>query len=94
MSALSEEALRRHRAQELAFFGEIGASVSHEMRNVLSVVAEYAGLLDDLLVGAEGGKPLDPVRLKKLATGITRQVAKGAEVARKSGKEVARKSGK
>ncbi len=70
----------RVRQAELAFLGEIGSEVSHEMRNVLSVIGEYAGLMDDLLNLAEKGKPLDQARLKKLAGNVTRQVKKGTEV--------------
>jgi len=61
----------------LAFFGKIGADVTHEMRNVLSIVGENAGLLDDQLALAENGKSLDHENLKKLSARITRQVARG-----------------
>jgi len=63
--------------EELAFFGRIGADVSHEMRNVLSIVGENAGLLDDQLMLAESGNPLDCEKLKELSARITRQVARG-----------------
>jgi C4-dicarboxylate-specific signal transduction histidine kinase len=65
--------------EELAFFGRVAAGVSHEIRNVLATVGEYAGLLADLLVLAERGTPLDPARLKELSANIARQVSKGTE---------------
>jgi hypothetical protein len=34
--------------QGLQFFGKISASVSHEIKNVLAVIGENAGLLEDL----------------------------------------------
>lgn len=68
------------RQQELAFFAKIGADVSHEMRNVLSIVNENAGLLDDQLARARGRKVPDPEKLKKVAERIARQVKKGVEV--------------
>jgi len=74
---MNEELHRRLREEELAFFGRIGADVSHEMRNVLSVIGEYAGLLDDLLTGAADGRSLDVVKLKTLSAKITRQVRNG-----------------
>ena len=77
---MNEELHHRVREDDLAFFGRIGADVSHEMRNVLSVIGEYAGLLDDLLALAEGGTPADPAKLKTLAVSMTRQVRKGTEV--------------
>jgi signal transduction histidine kinase len=76
---MNQELHRRLRQEELAFFGRIGADVSHEMRNVLSVIAEYAGLLDDLLALAKRRKPPDCARLKELSAKITRQVRKGTE---------------
>lgn len=70
----------RLREQELAFFAKIGADVTHEMRNVLSIVSENAGLLDDQLAQARGRKVPDPEKLKKVAERIARQVKKGVEV--------------
>ena len=68
------------REEELAFFAKIGADITHEMRNVLSIVGENAGLLDDQLALARGRKVPDPEKLKKVATRIDRQVKKGIEV--------------
>jgi len=76
---MSEEPHLRLREEDLAFLGRIGADVSHEMRNVLSVIGEYAGLLGDLLALAEDGKPLDHARLEKLSANIADQVKKGTE---------------
>jgi len=70
----------RLREQELAFFAKIGADISHEMRNVLSIVSENAGLLDDQLALARGRKVPDPEKLKRVAARIDRQVKKGIEV--------------
>ncbi len=65
--------------EDLAFFGKIGADISHEMRNVLSIVGENAGLLDDQLAFAEkSGKGLDHERAKKISARIVRQVTRGA----------------
>jgi C4-dicarboxylate-specific signal transduction histidine kinase len=76
---MTEELRRRLREEELAFFGRIGADVSHEMRNVLSVIGEYAGLLDDLLAHVDDGSRLDCEKLKQLSAKITRQIRKGTE---------------
>ena len=63
--------------EELAFFGKIGADVSHEMRNVLAIVGENAGLLDDQFAFAQSGRPLDCEKLKEISARITRQVKRG-----------------
>jgi len=74
---MDEQAHSRLRDEDLAFLGAIGAHVSHDIRNVLSVIGQYAGLLDDLLGLAERGKALDQAKLKKLAGNIALQVDKG-----------------
>ncbi len=76
---MKEESCRL-REEELAFFAKIGADITHEMRNVLSIVGENAGLLDDQLALARGRKVRDPEILKKVAARIDRQVKKGIEV--------------
>ena len=58
----------------LQFFGRISASISHEIKNVLAIVNENAGLLEDLALLADRGKPLDPARLKVMAAAVKKQV--------------------
>ena len=60
----------------LQFFGQISASISHELKNVLGIINENAGLLEDLTLMAERGVPLDPVRLKAMAQGVKKQVGR------------------
>ena len=64
----------------LQFFGRISASISHELKNVLAIVNENAGLLEDLSLMADRGKPLDPARLKMMAATIQKQVGRGDEI--------------
>ncbi|MBS1262504.1 MAG: hypothetical protein MAG453_01857 [Calditrichaeota bacterium] len=65
---------------ELAFFGRITASVTHELNNVLSIVEQAAGLLEDQLAANEHGVPLDPDRLRTVHSRIERQVERGAGI--------------
>ena len=58
----------------LQFFGRISASISHEIKNVLAIVNENAGLLEDYTLMADRGKPIDPVRLKMMAAAVKKQV--------------------
>ena len=60
----------------LQFFGQISASISHELKNVLGIINENAGLLEDLTLMADRGVPLDPVRLKAMAAGVKKQVGR------------------
>ncbi|NNG12708.1 MAG: sensor histidine kinase, partial [Halobacteria archaeon] len=40
-------------AQELRYFGKVTASISHELKNVLAILNEHTGLLQDLTAMAE-----------------------------------------
>jgi C4-dicarboxylate-specific signal transduction histidine kinase len=63
--------------EAIRFFGEISASVSHDIKNVLAIINENAGLLRDMLAMNEKGMPLSSERLTQLAASIDRQVARG-----------------
>lgn len=58
----------------LHFFGTMTASISHEINNILSIINENAGLLEDFTLMADKGIPLDPERIKVLAGKITAQI--------------------
>lgn len=62
------------------FFGEMSASISHEIKNVLAIVKENAGLLQDLVQMREKGIDLDPERLSRVAASILRQVDRGDRI--------------
>ena len=52
-------------SREAAFIGKITASATHEIRNVLAIVKESAGLIDDLMQAAVTRGPLDGDRVLK-----------------------------
>jgi DNA-binding response OmpR family regulator len=62
------------------FFGEMSASISHEIKNVLAIINENAGLLADLVRMCEKGVSLDLQRIGRVATSITRQVNRGDQI--------------
>ncbi len=64
----------------LRFFGRMSASIAHDIRNVIAVISENAGLLEDLCLMAEKGPPLDPARLKRVAGNIKDQVRRGDRI--------------
>lgn len=65
------------------FFGEMSASVSHEIKNVLAIINENAGLLQDLVALSAQGMPLSTERLEKLAQSIGRQVERGDRIVKR-----------
>jgi signal transduction histidine kinase len=60
----------------LQFFGKMSASISHEIKNVLAIINENAGLLEDLTLMAENGNPIDMERFKTVAVKIRAQVGR------------------
>lgn len=68
--------------RELQFFGIVTASISHEIKNALAVISESAGLMEDLLLAAERGMPLDESRLKKMVNRIQSHVKRGDGIVR------------
>ena len=60
----------------LQFFGKMSASISHEIKNVLAIINENAGLLEDFTLMAEKGRPIDMERFKTVAGKIRGQVGR------------------
>ncbi len=58
----------------LQFFGKMSASISHEINNVLAIINENAGLLEDVTLMEERGVPLDPEKLKTISGKVLKQV--------------------
>lgn len=67
----------------LHFFGNMTASISHELKNALAIVNENGGLLGDLALLMEKGRPLDPERLKTISGNIRRQVQRADDIIRR-----------
>ncbi len=61
-------------ATELRFFGKMTASISHEIKNVMAIINESAGLLEDYSLMAEKGMPIDPERLKVVSERVAKQI--------------------
>lgn len=64
----------------IQFFGKMSASISHDLKNVLAVINENAGLLEDFCFMAEKGKSLEPARLKRLAEDVKNQIRRGDRI--------------
>jgi hypothetical protein len=66
----------------IRLFGRVTASVSHEIRNVLAIMNENAGLLEDTCRLAEKGRPLDLQRMLRIAADLKQQVRRGDRITR------------
>ncbi|MBI4720749.1 MAG: hypothetical protein HY770_05940 [Chitinivibrionia bacterium] len=63
--------------KNLAFFGAVSASLSHEINNVFTIINELAGLLDDHMLRLDQDLPIDPKKLKEISEKIAKQVRRG-----------------
>jgi phosphoglycerate-specific signal transduction histidine kinase len=61
----------------LAFFGKVSASISHELKNVMAIISETAGLLGDLSAMARGGTAVDPDMLTSSTESIIEEIQRG-----------------
>lgn len=66
--------------KSLAFFGAITASVSHELNNVVSIIQQTSGLLEDLLYSSQSGPPIENERLQRIVDGINQQTVRGVGI--------------
>ncbi len=67
----------------LKFFGKMSASISHEMKNVLAIINENAGLLKDLTLMAEKGLDMNPQQVGLKADKIRALVNRGDGIIKK-----------
>jgi C4-dicarboxylate-specific signal transduction histidine kinase len=66
--------------REAAFIGKITASATHELRNVLAIVKESAGLIEDIVeASGQHGSP-NADRLMRAVSRIRDQVKRGADL--------------
>ncbi len=64
----------------LLFFGQISAAISHDLKNVLAIINEDAGLLQDYSLMAAQGMELDPAKVGKVAEKIQGQIKRGDSI--------------
>ena len=78
------ESNNRLRTQpELAFFGTVTASLSHELRNVLATIDEYAGLMADFGEAAGPDGVVSAEKVQSISERISLQVVRGREISRR-----------
>lgn len=66
----------------LAFFGKVNASISHELKNIMAIISETAGLLEDLSDLASTGGAIAPEMLKNCTGSIMEEIQRGFFVIR------------
>jgi len=61
----------------LIFFGKVNASISHELKNILAIISETAGFLNDLTDLAKQGKDLKLSLLEGCSESIAEDIQRG-----------------
>ncbi|NIP42812.1 MAG: HAMP domain-containing histidine kinase [candidate division Zixibacteria bacterium] len=77
---------RDTKSESLEFFGSITASVTHELMNVIAIINELTGLLDDMRYSAEQGQIIEGDRLESLHERLARQVNRGEKIIKRLNK--------
>jgi len=76
----------KYTAQEItdqygpAYFGRMGASISHDIKNCLAIMNENAGLMSDHLMMAQKGVPLDTERFSGIVQRIEKQIGRADDI--------------
>ncbi len=71
------DALNYVNAEGLKFFGKVNASISHELKNILAIISETAGFLNDLTELAKQGKELKLSLLENCSNSIAEEIQRG-----------------
>jgi len=66
--------------KEAAFMGRITAGVTHEMKNVLAIIKESAGLMEDLLALSKDASFPHREKFSSVLSKIRNQVARGVDI--------------
>jgi C4-dicarboxylate-specific signal transduction histidine kinase len=66
--------------REVAFVGRVTAGFTHELKNVLAIIKESAGLMEDLLALSKEGSFPHQERFGRAISGILKQVGRGVEL--------------
>ena len=62
---------------DLIFFGQVNASISHELINILAIISETTGLLNDLMKMSAGGKEVAPESIMSCGNDIIGEIQRG-----------------
>jgi len=65
------------KTENLKFFGKVNASISHELKNILAIISETAGFLNDLTELAKQGKELKLSLLENCSNSIAEEIQRG-----------------
>ena len=69
-------------AEGLSFLGKANRLISHELKNILAIISETLGLVDELMKLSETGMELKPGKLSSLSESIIEEVERANAIIR------------
>lgn len=69
-------------AEGFSFFGMTNRLISHELKNILAIISETLGLIDELVKLSETGMELKPGKLRSLSESIIEEVERANTIIR------------
>jgi len=69
-------------AEGLSFLGKTNRLISHELKNILAIISETLGLVDELMKLSETGMELKPGKLSSLSESIIEEVERANAIIR------------
>ena len=72
--------MKSSRYPEAAFLSAMTASATHEVRNVLAIIKESAGLIGDMIQLCSAGRALDEEKVCRAVDRVDAQVKRGADI--------------
>ena len=73
-------------SEGLKFFGKVNASISHELKNILAIISETSGFLNDLTDLAKQGKELKLSLLESCNDSIAEEIQRGFDTIKQMNK--------
>jgi C4-dicarboxylate-specific signal transduction histidine kinase len=64
-------------SEDLAFMGKVNASISHELKNIMAIISETSGLMNDIIEMAEKGKKIELETIKDCCKDIEEEIGRG-----------------
>jgi len=69
-------------AEGFSFFGISNRLISHELKNILAIISETLGLLEELVELSEAGTQLKPGKLRSLSASVIEEVERANAIIR------------
>ncbi len=69
-------------AEGFSFFGMTNRLISHEVKNILAIISETSGLMNELVELSKEGRALEPDRLCSLSEGMIEDVERANRIIR------------